>query len=512
MSEGPAALLARGALPGLRFLSTPRARRIAFEAAFALGALTSAWPLFVARYVPIQDLPQHVAAVRVLHDFRTAAFGFERFFELSLGSTQYLGVYVLAHLLAYVFDVVVATKLVLAASLVSLPYALRALLSAHQRPASYALLSLPLLYNTQVVLGFLNFSLGLPLMFWGLALASRFRALPERRLGGLFALVATACFFAHVVPYGMLLVGSAALAVSRDVRLTLRTLLPLLPSLGCALIWTATSPAGQAFSALSAGGALLAAGEPMVERARDVPFWLTDVLWSDEDELVLAGFGLLLSALAAAALLRRQRPQGLWLRLGVLAPCCWFFYFLLPASYQFIWPINARFAVLALLFLIPILPRVAEPLRALVALGALGLGLFQTRALATAFEACSQREYAGLGEVVQRVPVGSRVVGLVYDPSSRWLRFSPYLHAVAWVQAERGGAVMFTFADFPASPFRFREDNRPPRVPPRWEWLPHRVDTERDLGFYDYVLARSAPSVAGFHVLERRGAWSLWSR
>ena len=37
----------------------------------------------------------------------------------------------------------------------------------------------------------------------------------------------------------------------------------------------------------------------------------------------------------------------------------------------------------------------------------------------------------------------------------------------ALYQAKKGGAVMFTFADFPQSPFRFREDNRPPRVPPR---------------------------------------------
>ena len=52
---------------------------------------------------------------------------------------------------------------------------------------------------------------------------------------------------------------------------------------------------------------------------------------------------------------------------------------------------------------------------------------------------------------------------------------------------------MFSFADFPQSPFRFREDNRPPRVPPRWEWLPQTVRTG-DLGWYEYLLVRGGPS------------------
>ena len=169
--------------------------------------------------------------------------------------------------------------------------------------------------------------------------------------------------------------------------------------------------------------------------------------------------------------------------------------------------------MLKLLLLIPVLPRAPEFVRASVAVAALVLSLYGTRALSHAFSECEAREYAGLSRLLERLPYGKRVAGLIYDPGSRYLRFSPYLHAVAWAQVERGGAVMFSFADFPASPFRFREDNRPPRVPPRWEWLPARVDSERELGFYDYVLTRSAPSrVHGFRRLAADGAWALWSR
>jgi hypothetical protein len=76
---------------------------------------------------------------------------------------------------------------------------------------------------------------------------------------------------------------------------------------------------------------------------------------------------------------------------------------------------------------------------------------------------------------------------------------------------------MFTFADFPQSPFQFREENRPPRVVPRWEWMPERVEPARDLEFYEYVLARGGPGrVAAlpglYEPLFRGPRWSVWRR
>jgi hypothetical protein len=76
---------------------------------------------------------------------------------------------------------------------------------------------------------------------------------------------------------------------------------------------------------------------------------------------------------------------------------------------------------------------------------------------------------------------------------------------------------MFTFADFPQSPFRFREDNRPPRVPPRWEWTPERVRPAQDLAWYDYVLVRGAAGRlarpgSGFKPVYRGAPWSVFQR
>jgi hypothetical protein len=122
----------------------------------------------------------------------------------------------------------------------------------------------------------------------------------------------------------------------------------------------------------------------------------------------------------------------------------------------------------------------------------------------------------GFDEVLAQIPQGSRVAGLIFNPRSEVIKQPTLLQSVAWVQAEKGGAVMFTFAEFPQSPFSFRDGNRPPRVAPRWEWEPQRVAPDRDLGWYEYVLIHDGPGAMGtsrtFHRLLQSGRWSVWKR
>jgi hypothetical protein len=129
----------------------------------------------------------------------------------------------------------------------------------------------------------------------------------------------------------------------------------------------------------------------------------------------------------------------------------------------------------------------------------------------------SRLEVGDFDHALAAIPPGQRVAGLIYSRGSRHVAFSPFIHFVAYYQARKGGAVMFTFADFPQSPFRFRDADRPPRVQPRWEWTPERVRPRTDLAWYDYVLVRGvAPRLArpdsGFTPVYRGAPWSVWKR
>jgi len=490
---------------------------VGFELAFAAAVLVSVLPLFATRYLPIQDLPQHVAAVRVLFDYRDPNLGFERFFERSFTSTQYLGVYLLSGALMPLLGAVVAVKVVLAASVAALPYALRAVLRELHRPESYALLAVPLAYNAHLILGFVNFLAALPLLFAGVALALRLRRRFTHGCAWALGLVALACFYTHVVPYGVLLAACCAVLLRRDLAEAARSLVALAPSVAASALWLGANPAGRALAALAVGAPETNAAVYLsaADALRELPEWFTDVFRSSDDERAwLVWITTLVALYAVGAATPRILPVSVGAarrRLAWFVPALVGAYWVMPESYGFIWPIHGRFPLLAALFAIVIAPRVARPTRAGVVAVALLLSGWTSATAWRAFRGAA-RESDGLAVVLGRIPEGSRVAGLVYARSSSFVRYSPYLHAVAWVQAERGGAVQFTFADFPHSPFRFRESNRPPGVPPRWEWLPERVGPQRDLAWFEYVLTRGGPPLFGFRLVTQQGMWALWRR
>jgi hypothetical protein len=249
--------------------------------------------------------------------------------------------------------------------------------------------------------------------------------------------------------------------------------------------------------------------------------WMTDVLRSDVDDALLTRFSwLLLMALTVGIALRWMgavRQERYPWRLVPLPLLAALGYFVLPESYDWIWPIAPRFPILCALLAIVLVPRLPVWLARGVALAVVVLALMQTHAVAKAFIAFDSEEVGELSAALDSIPPARRVAGLIFDRSSREVKFSPFIHAVAYYQARKGGAVMFTFADFPQSPFAFRRENRPPPVVPRWEWTPEAVLPLRDLTWYDYVLVRGGPGRIA-HVDQHyapvfRGPhWSVWQR
>jgi hypothetical protein len=502
-------------------------RSPAFEVVFALLAVLAAVPLWLVPHPPLQDLPQHLAAVRVIHDLGDPNLAFAQYFEVDLWRTQYLAYYLLVHVLAWPFGVEVANHLVLTAAIVGTPYALRALLRVLGRDERHALFALPLTWNAHLILGFLNFVAAIPLMLAGLALACRYRLAPTRGRGLGLAALLLLTFYTHVVPFAFLGLGAALSMLATPLRDTARRAWPLVPAAVAALLWMWASPAGQSTVA-AARDQVPQSGRgteyaPWIQSLREAPQWLTDVLAGPEGLRLLVAWSLLalvgfaLGAGDATAPREHARARhALTRRLGLLVPLAALAYFVAPVSHDWIWPINARFPLLALLLLPVLLPPLRGARAALVFSGVAVVTVLSFTHVTRAFVAFDE-EVGDLEAAVESIPEGQRVAGLVFDRGSRAVRYSPFLHSVAWYQARRGGAVMFTFADFPQSPIRFREDARPPRVRPRWEWTPERVNPRRDLQWYDYVLVRGGPGrIATQHdtyePVHRSARWSVWKR
>jgi hypothetical protein len=502
-----------------------------YRLAFVALSIACVWPLFYVRYAPIEDLPQHLAAIRVLHDLHDPAFGLAQYFEVHLLRTQYLAYYLAADALAYVAPLELANKLLVAASLIATPWAARSVRRELGKDDGLALLLFPLAYNAHLILGFFNFIAAIGLSLYGVALAlqQRRRFSRARAIGS--AALCVVCFYTHVVPFALMAVAIVLVGSYATWRAAARSLAPLLPAALATLLWLFASPAGHA--TLVAAGSAQSGPQPTFTPAAyaltELPSWLTDVLSGDQDRRLLEAWVLLVGlalAIALCELMARRwfgkqsaapadelEPRLGW-RLLPLPIACAVLYFVAPTSYDWIWPIAQRFPLLCATWLVVVLPRARFGRHALCAI-AVVLSCASFHYVGKAFAAFDREEVGDFDRALATIPRAQRVVGLIFDRSSRHVAFSPFIHYVAYYQARKGGAVMFSFADFPQSPFAFRQDNRPPRVPPRWEWLPEHVRPGPALEFYDYALVRGGPGAiarrnSGFTAVFRGERWSVW--
>src|SRR5690242_5037267 len=79
-----------------------------------LLALLSSLPIFVVARPPLQDLPFHLAAVRIIHSMNDPQYGFADTFALNLGTTQYVLYHLLASALGWLVGIDVANRLLIA--------------------------------------------------------------------------------------------------------------------------------------------------------------------------------------------------------------------------------------------------------------------------------------------------------------------------------------------------------------------------------------------------------------
>jgi hypothetical protein len=499
------------------------------ELLLTLAGFVIVAPLWVVLRPPIQDLPQHAAAVRVLGSYTDPSYRFQEYYQLTLGRTQYLTVYLLGACLAKLIGPTYATKVVLSAALLLTPVALARLLRSLAFDPWLACLALPFVFNVHVAFGFLNFLAAIPLLLVGLALAVEQRRCATSRGQAWLAAVMLLCFFTHVVPFGLLII--AVVILTRWQRHALpRHAFVILPSVTVFLFWLAASPAGKVVSSLGRSeGTTPWTHVPFGAALRALPDWIIHITTSEDENLrliiwmivalALLGLGVAFPATSGrrATAERSVEPPTLGRAVVLLlVPLSMVAYFTLPHGYSFIWPISQRFPVLAILLGIPVFghaPKVAVRLAAVVSLC---LAVMAASEQAEVFRASSANAYLGFDEVVAQIPKGSRVVTLVFERQLEGLQLSPMLHAAGWVQAERGGIVTFSFAEFPSSPFAYRANPRPPPIPLRWEWAPDSVVPDRDLGWYDYCLvqgrSKNIEVSRRFNEVTRRGRWSLWRR
>ncbi|MEO7795061.1 MAG: hypothetical protein ABIV06_09835, partial [Thermoanaerobaculia bacterium] len=469
-----------------------RLRQRLERAVVAVLLLDGAAPFWAGAYLPLVDLPQHLALARILGAPHDAAAGFDHFFRLQVGPSPYWGYLAPVWLLAKLMPLELASRIFLSLWAVVLPLSIGRLLRALGRDWRWAAFSLPLIWNSHLFWGFTALLASMPLYFYTVAIAiERFDLGPpdrrtDLRLGGL----ALAVFLCHVQGFLLLVASLLLLSLLQGggVRRHARRLIFLVPALALFGLFFASQVAGD-----EPMSPLHAMHRPRYSQVTGPDAWdfespgvtlsrLPERIWGaytdGSDDAIGAAWILLLIvglifARGAGEAGRERSPASFRGELlCLLALGC---YLCLPYELAGQPYFNTRYPVFAALLAPVFLTQPATGRRRALCAAAAALGFVAHLNAAWKF-AAFQRETEGFDAVLARIPAGRRVLGLVFDRGERDLfRLGPHLHFPAYYVARQGGDAGFTFAGLPAQPVRYRPEGQ--ALHPD-EWKPWEFDWE----------------------------------
>jgi hypothetical protein len=499
---------------------SPRARNIAWRSAVAIFLGMALWPIWAARFPPMQDYPQYLLHAHMLEHQGDPAFDYDRYFDFHQ-RPLYAAVYLTTLFFSKVVAIEVAGKLSLSIYplLVGLVvYRLGRRIGAKQAPWG-ALLFFPLAFNQQYYLGNLNFLLALPLLVLALLDLEDLMASPPGAWPWIRQFLwQAALLVAH--PLGFFAyVGLAAVGAAMIRRRTGASARRPLVALGVALLLFAASWLGNT-------------GEPPADLPFDPRFgwvspWMTLEFfsflftgmqaWARADTWTLVLWGAVLATILASlvaargdsGLSDRRAVYGVYLGLALLAMM------VLPfrkGEYSYI---NVRVSAIAY-FLIALLVAQIRFKGWLAACLVAVVGLCTLDSLAK-----QARISAAMEEVlpiVERIPPRSRILPLLFDRGSEELDrtwFDPHVNDYDYYHVLVGGGYnpyLIRSSIHPVDVKPGQQRPAPPGFDPgRFAWKTHGAD-------YQYFLTRGAPKGVAEYLLPNcdlvatSGPWVLFER
>jgi hypothetical protein len=420
------------------------------QLAFTISAILfvlCAWPIALVEVPPLQDLPNHLAAITVIENpDKYPEFVFNGF--LKTNGALFAWLHVIGRAVGFTLAARLFTWLILAANALVLPRLVLDITGSRKRMVVASLFMWPFIHNWFVSMGMLDFALGVPLSFFSLLLLEHQRKSWSwlRALG--IAVVCVLTWYAHVftLMVAHMLVGIQILtrATWKERFRELRLLVPMIP--GTLLVLTSlyshmTEPTG--------------AMHGYVQLGMQIPPWeLGYNLWAEW----LWGFTKLsitsiLVALVLSVFLYRGRHEklpffGPWQLLALIG-----MYMAMPYIATNWFHVNSRmigYIWVAALLRAP--ERIDRRLVAVTLASALlysvGMGIDYVR-----LDHDRQKVTAGMSAV----PEGSRMLPLLFHRQLTSENTRSLLHAWGFYVMERHTSAPLLFAHSRSFPVMYRE-------------------------------------------------------
>jgi hypothetical protein len=437
--------------------------------------------IFVPKYLPMVDLPQHAGQIAIWLDWNDPRLHYQDVYRLAPLPPAFVST-ALAFALAHFVSVELALKVVIATAILGLPFVMRLLVEEVGGNPWWVFLTFPVGFGFPFGFGLINFCLGVPVAVFLVLQAARYAVRPSGARAALLFVTALLLFAIHAIAFGFgILVASAVIVLrSPTLRRAIVGLAPLLVLAPLVFVWIVAAQQAEPAVRTSANFQL---------GWHRLPLLLT-ALTGDPTAAgaILAGLTLFASPFIGGA---RPAPQPWRWAMLVLTAALYFGapHFIFGTA--FIYQRFAVFCIPGLLLALdsrsdqhgtrrPILSSAIAPALALILL--LGVGIRFGR---------FNSECYGLDQLLTQIPRGARLLYLPIDRLSANSPFPVFLHSGMWHQVRQGGVTDFSFARFHMNRFRYC-DGAAPTLPPGFEWRPAVFDWERDWGeAFDYFLVRS---------------------
>lgn len=473
---------------------TPRRDALARWLPLAAMLLLAA-PVLLVSYLPMTDLPQHLAAASILQHLDDPRYGFREYYvpvdDPALRALSYTAQYAVVHALSGPLTLEAAMRSFVFLSVLAIPLGVLGFLRALRKPAWLALIALPFAYNRAFFWGFASFNLALGVGLGICALLAHERWSAARALG--VAALASAVVFVHV--YGIAFVlGYLALWLLVGER---RDWLRRAPA---AAVPALLGGAGWAWSGISAAGFSESFSPPIGRRVATLPDALLGGYRDSSEAAILIALLATLALLCHRAIPTRRGTPGtlshhervLWLYIALNAVL----YLLLPQHTLTAKFVHFRHAILAAAMLPLVVPRNALAAHPWLSRGTLSALAAATIANAWVHLALFDREARSVEGVIAALPERPRVVALTWERNGLVVETIPYVHFAAYAQVRKGGLLATTFPGFFWNlPLRLRDDAGIPPTPISLEMHPRLYDHRSFGHFYDFVLVRGGPRI-----------------
>lgn len=457
-------------------------------------------PIWIARYLPSIDMPQHAAQIAALREIWQGNEAFTQLFEVNWFTPYLLG-YLLLYALSLVVPIAVAAQIVVSLAVLAMPLLTGQLLRAAGADERWKWLAIPCSFSFAFYWGFLSFLVAAPLalLFWIQTI--RFVNAPTVKRGVMIALFSIFLFFSHVIVLGfasLVALGYVFGRSLRDVKTLVLRALPYTAPIPLIVIWLASAyravPTASTEPTIY-GSFMERVAQLLLQPAGHDGFTLITLL--------VTATIVLLPPLAGSTFSHRPErwlPFALGLLVFVAAPR-----YVITTAYFF-----QRLG----LFLVPLWLLAWDPptrpgrrldwVPAVIVL----LWSFTNIGRFAGFA----RESETFRDVMAAMQPGRRVASMVDDKSSQFFAWPVYLHFPAWYQATGRGIVDFNFADFYSSMVRYKKDAGP-RITDPLAWYPTAFQWDVYGGArYDYFLVKAPVDISNEIFKEKRGSVELVTR